>query len=95
MPFDIFVRFKNGAETTFENVTEIHFGYESVMSKVRIAFESDIEAQGYTYDITEIAEFEALDKERTLYELARDGTIPITYRNSFKQYLEWKDEQNE
>ena len=50
----------HGAETTFHNITKIHYGYESLLGVgTRIAFESDVHGTGNTYDISDIAEFES------------------------------------
>lgn len=58
--FRVFIRFKDGTEDTFRNVTEIHYNFKPAARKNRIAFESSIHATGSTYDISDIAEFEAL-----------------------------------
>jgi hypothetical protein len=44
---------------TLKNITEIHYNYPSAGQGKRIAFESDIDTTGYTYDVADIAEFEA------------------------------------
>jgi hypothetical protein len=46
-------------ETVLHNVTEIHYCYPSVLHEFRIAFESDVHGTGYTYKLSDIAEFEA------------------------------------
>lgn len=43
-------------EQNFNNVTEIHYGYPSVLGK-RIAIESDIHDTGAVYSIGDITEF--------------------------------------
>jgi len=48
------------AEEDLRNVTEIHFGYETLMGRKRIAFESNIHQTGITYAIDEIEEFTAV-----------------------------------
>ena len=52
------VTFKDGEKETFRNITEIHFGYKSVLGTRRIAIESDIHGSGATYDMDKIKEFE-------------------------------------
>ena len=44
------------------NITEIHYRYPAGWTGApdRIAFESDIDGTGYTYDLADIKEFEAL-----------------------------------
>ena len=59
--FRVRVQFKmgsvfRGASETLRNVTEIHMGYRPG----RIAFESDIHGTGHTYNVADIAEYEAL-----------------------------------
>lgn len=45
---------------TLKNITEIHYNYSpDIWNEPRIAFESDIEQTGYTYQIKHIREFEA------------------------------------
>ena len=57
------VVFKDGKTEVFENVTEIHYNYESTIAKItgerRIALESDIDSTGSTHLIDNIEEFEA------------------------------------
>lgn len=48
-----------GIKETLHNVTEIHFGYETLMARKRIAFESNIHSTGVTHYVDEIQEFEA------------------------------------
>lgn len=66
--FKVRVRFAEGSpyhrhgdsETVIENVTEIHWRYPTAMPTPRVAFESDIDNTGYTYEVAHIAEFEAI-----------------------------------
>ena len=60
------IRFTDGKRETLENITEVHYAYRPG----KVAFESDIDGTGYTYNlagytgigqshgILEIAEFE-------------------------------------
>jgi hypothetical protein len=43
---------------TLRNVTEIHYGYRSMLGHKRVAFESDIHSTGVTYSEDEIEQFE-------------------------------------
>ncbi len=55
--------FKDGTkEEIYTNITEIHFNYDGLG---RIAFESDIDVTGNTFDIADIKEFET-DEEVVL-----------------------------
>ena len=49
--------FKGSMQVLYD-ITEIHYGYESHISRTRIAFESDIDGTGVVYDIEDIEEFE-------------------------------------
>jgi len=51
-PFD-------GVETILTKITEIHYNYQSISPYIQIAFESNIEQTGYTYNFEHIEEFEA------------------------------------
>jgi hypothetical protein len=42
------------------NVTEIHYGYESTMP-TRVVFENDIDGEGFSSNILDLHEFEAID----------------------------------
>lgn len=48
-----------GANVTYHNVTEIHYLYPSPLGQHRVAFESDIHSTGVTWELDQIAEFEA------------------------------------
>jgi len=51
------VYYKNGTQQlTLNNISEIHYNYDA---RKRIAFESDLDSTGYTYDLNDIIEFEA------------------------------------
>lgn len=58
-----------GGTATLHNVTEIHYNYPSARKAVRIAFESDIHHTGFTYDLTDIAEFEAKLEPKLWYAI--------------------------
>ena len=54
------IRYSDSGNTgTLNNVTEVHYGYES-WREGNIAFESDIHGTGITYNISDIAEFECV-----------------------------------
>lgn len=57
--FTIKLKHKKLGEILIENITEIHYCYQSFLGK-RIAFESDIEGTGYTYAVSDVIEFEAV-----------------------------------
>ena len=61
MAIKVILKHKDFGEIVIENVTEIHFCYPSPMGK-RIAFESDIEGTGCTYDVADVIEFEAAEQ---------------------------------
>lgn len=61
MAFTVNMKHKEFGEFQILNVTEIHFCYPSPMGK-RIAFESDIEGDGVTYDLDDVIEFEAAEQ---------------------------------
>lgn len=46
-------------KATLHNITEIHYNYRRTRKAGRVAFESDIHQTGITYDLVDIAEFEA------------------------------------
>lgn len=48
------VEFIDGAIETFNNLTEIHWLYPSVINDKRVAFESNIHGTGFTYDVHRI-----------------------------------------
>ena len=48
-----------GITTIIDNITEIHYNYETVLKGKRIAFESDIDGTGCTYYMEDIEWFEA------------------------------------
>jgi len=54
---------RSGGEISMvlSNITEIHYRYPKSYAArpERIAFESDIDGTGYTYDLADIKEFEA------------------------------------
>ena len=54
---------RSGGEVSMvlSNITEIHYRYPKSYKRTpeRIAFESDIDGTGYTYDLADIKEFEA------------------------------------
>ena len=52
----------NFATEELEDVTEIHFNYDTVLEEKSIAFESDILGTGITYYIKDVKEFEAVLK---------------------------------
>lgn len=52
--------FGSARPTTLHNITEIHYNYPDGRLRRRVAFESDIHGTGVTYDIQEVAEFEAI-----------------------------------
>jgi hypothetical protein len=54
----VWVRFVDGREVTYRNVTEIHSSYPTIDGD-RIAFESDVHSTGCTWERSRIAEFEA------------------------------------
>lgn len=53
-----------GQTEILENITEIHYNYPSPVREPRIAFESDIDGTGITYQISYIKEFESLPTAR-------------------------------
>ena len=61
MAFTVNMKHKDFGEFQILNVTEIHFCYPSPMGK-RIAFESDIEGDGVTYELDDVIEFEAVEQ---------------------------------
>lgn len=61
MALTVNMKHKEFGEFQILNVTEIHFCYPSPMGK-RIAFESDIEGDGVTYDLDDVIEFEAVEQ---------------------------------
>lgn len=65
--FNVSVRFSPtspfaGETQIYRNVTEIHWRYSSILHTpgTRVAFESDIHSTGVTYEVSDIAEFEAV-----------------------------------
>ena len=52
----------NNREETFNNVTEIHYGFASVDDN-QIAFESDIHRTGCVKQFNDIIEFEATNQD--------------------------------
>lgn len=61
MAIKVTLKHKDFGEVVIENITEIHYCYPSPMGK-RIAFESDIDGTGYTYDVADVIEFEATEQ---------------------------------
>lgn len=93
----IVMKMKSGTEQVLENITEIHYNYHQVMGGIRIAFESDIDGHGCSYDITEIDEFEATSQRRQYTDqmiemnqlvLKRMGVDIHEYLNVCKEVVE-------
>lgn len=61
-----------GATEILENITEIHYCYNTPMNEPRTAFESDIDSTGITYENRWIKEFEALSNPTTLDTVKED-----------------------
>ena len=62
MAMRVVLQTRNYGEVILNNITEIHYNYHSSrgrLDSVRIAFESDIDCTGRTWDVNDILEFEA------------------------------------
>jgi len=60
MPFIAHIKSHRLGEFAMFNITEIHYGYESTMP-TRVVFENDIDGEGFSSDIKDLQEFEAID----------------------------------
>jgi hypothetical protein len=60
MSFTVVLKHKEFGKVMLHNITEIHFCYPRILGK-RIAFESDTEGTGCTYDLSDVIEFEAVE----------------------------------
>jgi len=59
------ITYINGDKETLDELTEIHYNYESSLSKnygIQIAFESDIQQSGCTKFIKDIKEIEVYNE---------------------------------
>ena len=82
MALTVNIKHKKFGEFQILNVTEIHFCYPSPGGK-RIAFESDIEGDGVTYDLDDVIEFEAVEQGLHL----TGGTLPDLQELSTPHHL--------
>jgi len=68
---------KDGTVVMLPHITEIHYNYPTVEGLERIAFESDILMEGYTYTIEDVHEFEAFSERKAYVDNITDMNILI------------------
>lgn len=73
------IKHKELGTIALENITEIHYLYPTPMGR-RIAFESSRDCTGYTYDVDDVLEFEAVEQsDAEIAELRKALKLWIKY----------------